>query len=1583
MNLCGICCCCKSKDENLESQLPDSRRNSDINNKSPRATNITRPDIFVDPNDRNKPIFVIKPDSNLSHDKSIIQQPIIQEPIKQQPITEQPIIQQPIIQEPITQQPITQQPIIQQPIIPQPIEQHAVIQQPFEQQSIIQQTNVEQPTKNNTYFSSINNESILNVSRNITINNSRVGNTSGGCKIEIITYENGREVKKLIQLHNSNGSSGQHINLNIQRGGITINGGIENEGFELNEISDDEEIEEPPKPILEKRQKYENIFKNTNNQDQIDNNRKEYEVLKEAESLEQQTLKKFEELEKHNLKRQGSLEKEFQRLFLQAFGDKIEEFNKSKNKNVQTSDFVQKNQKVDIKPPINNIPSYAATVDNIKNIRLSCLELHNRFRYKHGCPPLKENDKLNKLAEDWANYLMKNNKLENDTSTEDYGQNIYSITSFNAHVTMAVQYWYDEIKNYNFSNPDPTEMSQRAGNFCQLIWKDTVQLGTGVAKVGDKMIVVCFYYPPGNYRDQFNNYMIPPLVNEDRLTNTMIKQQIEEIRESSLRIHNRLRTLHGCPPLRRSIELDEIAEEKIDYIEANNGKLPPKSSSENYLENSLESSQPFYHINGAVLFWYDLGFKEYNYDGKENTNRIYRCFTAMIWRDSIYLGTAVRRIGNDIRFICVYSPAMIENHMYKDYLIPRPITDKLYLPLDDYPDEMRWSSLKAHNILRHLHGCPPLISNPKLDKCAEEWAQHLAMTKQFYHRPNNKYGENLYWTSDKYGHVTLAVQDWYDEINLYDYEAPGFSKATGHFTQLIWKDCLELGTGIARGHGRLYVVCVYDPPGNYKDRFNDYYKNKNLKLESRPSNAIKSNRLRLSSTSNGITVNVHPTEPKNENPIFINRPDTTTTTIISEQPKSTSKIETNEDKNNYESKVKEQMIKNLERTLDCTEIKYNNNTNKTVINESPEINYLDKLYAGCDNFAYVDEIDSGSIDNKSNTIINQKIRNKQINNDDVNTNTSSIKKINIVNIECSVNTYSEENDCTCQIITTVENGKEIKTKIENSTSCEKCGIQNDGFKIDEINKSENGEITPPLEKEPNFDERRKLMIEKSLDKFFENFNTKLQSTSKTHVPDEVDAIIDSSKSEENSKPVVPSNIENIRLSCLELHNRLRAQHGCPPLKQSKVLNQLAEDWAHNLIKNNCKLLHRPNNKYGENLYWTNSRNAHVTMAVYTWYDEVKSYDFNNPDFSKDTGHFTQLIWRDTIELGTAVVVRGSDMIVVCNYNPPGNYSGEFNDYTVPQLTAEEQLTNDMIEHYIENIRESSLITHNRLRALHGCPPLQKSNELDTIAERMLEHVERTGKVPKFRKNQDMAVSSTTSNIAFMHVTNAIQSWYDEGALTYDYNEQEENDSGGFIQLIWRDTLLLGTAMRRIDEEIWILCVYSPSRLPNHMYNEYLIPRPVTDRLHKPLEMYPKELRQSSLTAHNRFRSLHNCPPLVQNPELDKLAEEWAKHLAEINKLYHRPNSKYGENLYWTSDKYGHVTMAVQSWYDEMKFYDFSNPNFSSETGHFTQLIWKDSIELGTGISRRGDSLYVVCLYNPPGNYVGRFNEYYVPRPIEF
>lgn len=51
-------------------------------------------------------------------------------------------------------------------------------------------------------------------------------------------------------------------------------------------------------------------------------------------------------------------------------------------------------------------------------------------------------------------------------------------------------------------------------------------------------------------------------------------------------------------------------------------------------------------------------------------------------------------------------------------------------------------------------------------------------------------------------------------------------------------------------------------------------------------------------------------------------------------------------------------------------------------------------------------------------------------------------------------------------------------------------------------------------------------------------------------------------------------------------------------------------------------------------------------------------------------------------------------------------------------------------------------------------------------------------------------------------------------------------------------------------------------------------------------------------------------------------------------------------------------------------------------GHFTQVVWKGSREIGVGKARSNDGkILVVANYRPAGNVIGRFSEN-VPAPSD-
>lgn len=81
---------------------------------------------------------------------------------------------------------------------------------------------------------------------------------------------------------------------------------------------------------------------------------------------------------------------------------------------------------------------------------------------------------------------------------------------------------------------------------------------------------------------------------------------------------------------------------------------------------------------------------------------------------------------------------------------------------------------------------------------------------------------------------------------------------------------------------------------------------------------------------------------------------------------------------------------------------------------------------------------------------------------------------------------------------------------------------------------------------------------------------------------------------------------------------------------------------------------------GQNLAYKSGAELTAQEVADMWYNEITKYDFNNPGFSSSTGHFTQLVWSETTEVGIGKAVKGTTTYVVANYTPPGNVQGRQN-----------------------------------------------------------------------------------------------------------------------------------------------------------------------------------------------------------------------------------------------------------------------------------------------------------------------------------
>jgi pathogenesis-related protein 1 len=159
-------------------------------------------------------------------------------------------------------------------------------------------------------------------------------------------------------------------------------------------------------------------------------------------------------------------------------------------------------------------------------------------------------------------------------------------------------------------------------------------------------------------------------------------------------------------------------------------------------------------------------------------------------------------------------------------------------------------------------------------------------------------------------------------------------------------------------------------------------------------------------------------------------------------------------------------------------------------------------------------------------------------------------------------------------------------------------------------------------------------------------------------------------------------------------------------------------------------------------------------------------------------------------------------------------------------------------------------------------------------------------------------------------------------------------------------------------------------------------------------------------AHNAVRAMVSTQPaladMTWSPTLAAYAQQWATQLASSPSTcaspMHRPGSElqpkdYGENLaaFSASGLSGDVStaqQAVNGWAAEKMCWTYGTIEgteqcnmtcydmlYSDGCGHYTQIVWRKSIEVGCGVATCQNGMYTediwICNYSPAGNVMGQ------------
>jgi len=149
---------------------------------------------------------------------------------------------------------------------------------------------------------------------------------------------------------------------------------------------------------------------------------------------------------------------------------------------------------------------------------------------------------------------------------------------------------------------------------------------------------------------------------------------------------------------------------------------------------------------------------------------------------------------------------------------------------------------------------------------------------------------------------------------------------------------------------------------------------------------------------------------------------------------------------------------------------------------------------------------------------------------------------------------------------------------------------------------------------------------------------------------------------------------------------------------------------------------------------------------------------------------------------------------------------------------------------------------------------------------------------------------------------------------------------------------------------------------------------------------PAELQGITL-FHNQARAMVQTstplPSLQWEPALAATAAAWVAKCQDtdqpIGLVDHNPNRSdghpyyVGENIFASSGQ-ASAQQAVDLWVAEQSNYDYATNTCNGTCGHYTQVVWRDTLYLGCALGNCPGlqfSSTIVCDYGPGGNIGGQ------------
>jgi uncharacterized protein YkwD len=294
---------------------------------------------------------------------------------------------------------------------------------------------------------------------------------------------------------------------------------------------------------------------------------------------------------------------------------------------------------------------------------------------------------------------------------------------------------------------------------------------------------------------------------------------------------------------------------------------------------------------------------------------------------------------------------------------------------------------------------------------------------------------------------------------------------------------------------------------------------------------------------------------------------------------------------------------------------------------------------------------------------------------------------------------------------------------------------------------------------------------------------------------------------------------------------------------------------------------------------------------------------------------------------------------------------------------------------------------NFYRIKHNVNPLIINNEINLLAQKHSDKIARENFI-ELSNNKYEGIELGEIIFSFNEKyspENIIISFYEEESSKYNYKNKKPKPSN-FTQIIWKNTKYIGIGCTKTKNNniFAVIEFYPPGNITNQFLSNVFPPKEEDEQSsNSDIKIH---FLEDLLNITNEYRAKHKVQKLKLNPYLTTKANEYAKLIAENNVIMNIDieylGEKCGKNICVQNYMNQNGKDILDEWYNERKDYNFFNvkKNDKEKVKNFSQLIWKDTKEVGFGWAQSNNgTFYVVGVFFPCGNVKGKYLDNVFPE----